>query len=81
MTGLGKTSNAYCRLIDPKLYAKMPKAVLGAVAVSLAAQLSGEAENFLFADGGSGARATGALHDEWECLFAASIVPQKPVKS
>ena len=62
-----KVSNEYALAIPD--YDKMPKAVLAALAMSLALRLS--ADDFQ--------EARRLLHEEWVALYDAGIVPQKPV--
>lgn len=61
----GNRSNAYAEAIEPKLYARIPKAVLAAVAVSI---LSNGGDDL---DG-----ASARILEEWEILHANGIVPQ-----
>lgn len=60
-----KTSNEYARQIDN--FADIPKTVLAAIAVSLAT-----------CGGDRLDEATKLINEEWETLYQAGIVPQKP---
>lgn len=61
-----KQSNEYAQLYPD--YADTPKAVIAAVAFSLAMRLSNEDEQ----------EAMYLLADEWKALYEIGIVPQKP---
>ena len=67
-TGVFKLKNQYMDLIDPKLYATIPKSVFAAIAVSLTI--------IRHEDDQSGMNAK--LLEEWQALFDNGIVPQKP---
>lgn len=66
-----KVHNQYSRLINPKVYDRMPKTVLAAIVVSLLILKDGEnsLENL-----------TPAILDEWHHLHESEIVKQKPPK-
>jgi hypothetical protein len=64
-----KLTNEYIQLLGP-LYEETPKALLGALVVSL---LSRQLEGSCVA-----AEIQSALLDEWSALHANGIVPQKP---
>jgi hypothetical protein len=67
-----KKSNEYAQLIDPRVFEKVPKTVLAAIAVSLQAKLG--------VDGDWNAESvTKALRKEWTTLYQNGIVPQKPL--
>lgn len=62
-----KVGNEYLRTLNN--YEKTPKAVYAAIAVSFANRFGlslGEADN--------------AIYEEWQALYEAGIIPQKPVK-
>lgn len=65
-----KTTNEYQKVIDPKLYKQMPKAILAAIAVSLARRLNGESFD----------ETSNTLYTEWITLNQNGIIPQKPIK-
>lgn len=65
--GVFKTENEYQKTIDPALYADTPKAVFAAMVVSYLNRLGVE-----FGD------VDAAIREEWQALYAAEIVPQKP---
>lgn len=65
----GNTKNQYQRLIGETLYAKTPKAVLGAIVASV------------YSDGGDNPEdVPRLLLEEWQILYDEGIVPQKPPK-
>lgn len=66
-TGVFKTENEYQKMIDPALYADTPKAVFAALVVSYLNRLGVE-----FSD------VDAAIREEWQALYDAEIVPQKP---
>ena len=61
-----KVENEYVDALGT-FYEKAPKAVLAAIAYSLANRLFGDGNEFA------------GLTEEWEALYAAKIVPQKPL--
>ena len=65
--GVFKTNNEYQQTIDPALYADTPKAVLAALVVSYLNRLGVE-----FSD------VDAEIRKEWQALYDAEIVPQKP---
>ena len=66
---MSKLHNEYAAELGT-MYAKMPKAVLAAIAVSFATQMSGEDALH---------EACAAILKEWQALYRAGIVPQKPI--
>jgi len=71
-----KIPNEYSQmLVNLKLLDSAPKAVWAAVALSLAARLSGEND-----EGESWEGAIVILKKEWDALHQNQIVPQKPSK-
>jgi hypothetical protein len=69
--GVFKTTNEYMRQIDRGVYERTPKAVFAAIAASwIINHEHDETADYL----------TTAILDEWQALYAAGIVPQKPPK-
>lgn len=66
--GIFKTENAYQKVLSRKLYERMPKAVLAAIAVSYASRQTNEDFSLVEAE----------ILKEWSILNANGIVPQKP---
>lgn len=66
-----KLHNEYARALTD--YARIPKAVLAAVAYSFAARI-------IEPDGDSPTLVEAAILDEWQVLHANGIVPQAPPK-
>ena len=60
-------TNDYVMGLNPGIFDKCPKAVFAAMAISA---LTSGGENIEIA--------SNAVLDEWWCLFACGIVPQKP---
>ncbi len=67
MAGIKKTNNY---ALDYPKYGSTPKAVVAAVAYSLAMRLCEDNQD----------EAAQMIRDEWAALYDAKIVPQKPVK-
>ena len=65
-----KKRNEYQETISPALYARTPKAVFAAIAVSLLANHSGVSFDQI----------DQAIRDEWVVLHANGLVPQPPAK-
>lgn len=63
-----KIGNEYARMLE-RDYARTPKAVLAAIAVSFAIHLQDEEDL---------SKARGQVMAEWAALHAAGIVPQAP---
>lgn len=66
----GKSSNQYAETLTAAFYEKCPKAVLAAIAVSYASRQT--EEDF--------SKVEREIAKEWEILYKAGIVPQKPPK-
>ena len=66
---MAKLTNEYARLVAPDLYARIPKAVFAAMAVS---QLSGGGDWLDTMD------VDAAVLQEWADLYGSGIVPQRP---
>jgi hypothetical protein len=66
---MSKTSNEYVRILDHRMYETTPKAVFAAIAISYATLISGD-ENL--------GRSQQAIINEWQALYNAGIIPQKP---
>lgn len=76
-TGVFKMTNEYADVLGYDLYAKMPKAVLAAIAVSFASlQVEGQGGESLDRDA-----IRAAMIEEWTILHSNGIIPQKPPKS
>jgi hypothetical protein len=69
-SGVFKQTNEYMREIESKLYADTPKAVFAALLVSFLDRLSG----------GDAHNVNDEIVEEWNALYLAGIVPQKPPK-
>ncbi len=65
--GVFKSENEYQKSIDPALYADTPKAVFAALLVSYLQRMGVEFEEV-----------NSAIAQEWQALYEAEIVPQKP---
>lgn len=74
---MSKLGNEYQRLIDPRLFEKMPKTVLAAVAVGFLSRLVESADELIL---DNPSRISFEIWDEWKALHQAGIVPQKPAK-
>ena len=69
---INKLWNDYADIIDARLYERLPKAVLAAIAVAYITRLNGD--DTLRIDG----EVDELLLDEWQALHSNGIVPQAP---